>query len=209
MADRERDDHPRHDAVAIAASVERGMSTPPSLRACLACIGLRADLLAIRTFLPTASIPRRGRDFRLTTADATRLRRRGWRALAAVGTAREPFTRPLAVSFTALGLVGILLTAMPSGPSSAMPGIGGAAGVTSAETPTSAVDAPRDSATVQGRVRSRMPMTEGGVPEVARDGTSVTPTDTTPLTALSVAMLAVGSTLFGVRRLASRWGRMR
>ena len=201
--------HPRHDAVAISASVDPGMPTPPSLAACLACFGLRTDLLALRSFLPTASTPRRRRDFRLTTADASRLRRRGWRRLvAAIGTTGDGFSRPLAASFTALGLVGILLGAVPGSLALGTFGAAGAAGMAS---PSYALEAPRDSVTAHDGGPGRLPIAGRDSAEVAgpADTTAVVPADTGPLTTLSVAMLAVGTALFGVRRLAARPGRMR
>lgn len=198
--------HRRHDPVSISASVDPGVTMAPSLATCIACFGLRADLLALRSFLPTATTPRRRRDFRLTIADANRLRRRGWRGLvAAIGTTRDGFTRPLAASFTALGLAGILLGAAPGGLAL---GTLGAAGATPVANPAS-IDAPQDSVTVPGG-SAHLSWAGRGVAEVAdpMDSAAVTP-NTGLLTTLSLAMLTVGTSLFGVRRLASRTGRMR
>ena len=56
----------------------------------------------------------RTRDFRITAADAARLRPRGWRGLLdAIGGARASFSRPLAAGLTTLGLVGLLVTTIP------------------------------------------------------------------------------------------------
>jgi hypothetical protein len=203
------DGHPRHDAVSISASVDRGIPTPPSLAACLACFGLRADLLALRSFLPTASTPRRRRDHRLTTADASRLRRRGWRRLvAAIGTTGDGLSRPLAASFTALGLAGILLGTVPGSPAL---GTFGSAATAPIAGHSHALEAPRDSVAAHDGGPGRLPIAGRGSAEVAgpADTTVVVPADTGPLTTLSVAMLAVGAALFGMRRLAARPGRMR
>ena len=62
--------------------------------------------------LPTPSRPR---DFHLTPAEARRLRPGGFRAvLAAIGSTRDAFSKPLAVGLTTLGLVGLLVGTMPS-----------------------------------------------------------------------------------------------
>lgn len=206
MADVNR--HRHHDPVAISASLDPWVAMPPSLAACLACFGLRAELLAIRTFLPTATTPRRRRDFRLTTADANRLRQRGWRRLVAViGTTRDGLTRPLAASFTALGLAGILLGAVPGAPTPGTAGVAGEAAVVS----PGPVDAARHGVTAWDDGSARLPMAGHGPAEVAgATGSGVTiPANTSPLTTLSLAMLAIGTSLFGVRRLVSRAGWMR
>ncbi|HEX5148718.1 MAG TPA: hypothetical protein VFW02_06530, partial [Candidatus Limnocylindrales bacterium] len=67
-------------------------------------------------------IPSRPRDFMLTRADADRLRVRGWRrVLAAIGSSRDVFSRPLAVGLTTLGLAGLLVATIPG----ALPGLTG------------------------------------------------------------------------------------
>jgi hypothetical protein len=93
---------------------------------CDDCAELFADLKVIA--VATAALPDvpRTRDFRITAADAARLRPRGWRALVdAIGGARAGFTRPLAAGLTTLGLVGLLVTTIPS----ALSGQAGAAPV--------------------------------------------------------------------------------
>ncbi len=60
--------------------------------------------------LPT---PLRPREFTLTPADAERLRVSGWRRLiAAIGSSKDAFSRPLALGFTTLGLAGLLLSSV-------------------------------------------------------------------------------------------------
>lgn len=107
--------HIGHDPLLIAAAVDRGARLAPLLELCLRCVALYVDLVALTVALPLAAGPARPRDFTLSAADARRLGRRGWRRWwSAVGSARDTVTRPLAVSFTTLGLVGLLLTAVPS-----------------------------------------------------------------------------------------------
>jgi hypothetical protein len=61
------------------------------------------------------SVPTRPRDYTLTRDDAARLRPTGWRRwVAAFGTSRDVFSRPLAVGLTTLGLAGLLVATGPS-----------------------------------------------------------------------------------------------
>jgi anti-sigma factor RsiW len=128
--------HPGHDVVRIAAAADRADGPLPTLTqallaACTECARLHADLLALAAALPSAATPRRTRDFTLTAADAERLRPRGLRRwLGLVGTSRDTITRPLAIGFTTLGLVGLLLTTVPT----ALP-MGGAGAAASAAPP--------------------------------------------------------------------------
>ncbi|MEX1173789.1 MAG: hypothetical protein WEG56_14435 [Chloroflexota bacterium] len=114
-------DHARHDRLRIAAAADRG-ATPDDvaaaahqLAACADCARLHADLVAIAAAIPTTTVPPRRRDFTLTPADADRLRPSGLRRwLRVIGTSRDTVTRPLAIGFTTLGLVGLLLASAPS-----------------------------------------------------------------------------------------------
>jgi hypothetical protein len=103
------------------------LRTAESLAAsCSGCAALVEDLAAIRgamTALPTA--PRR-RDYRLTEADAVRLRPSGWRRLLEWLAAPGSTVRPLATALATLGVVGLLLTSEASGLLSGF-GAGGAA----------------------------------------------------------------------------------
>jgi anti-sigma factor RsiW len=116
-------DHPTHDTALIAGLSSRDPGLTPAeaeraaalLAACTECARLHADLLALAAALPSAARPRRTRDFTLSAADAERLRPRGLRRwLGLVGTSRDTITRPLAFGFTTLGLVGLLLTTVPT-----------------------------------------------------------------------------------------------
>ena len=180
MADRAS--HARHDRFAIAAAVGGG-TLPATVGTCPACGALHGDLLAIRAALRHAWIPIRPRDLHLTAADAARLRPTSlWRRLVgAVGTSRDAVTRPLALTFTSLGFVGVLLTAVPLG----SPGM---------------ASADRQQGPVENHV-----LVQGGPgtpPGPTTDETS--PVEGDPLGVLSVGLLAAGGALFGLRRLASR-----
>lgn len=110
--------HDRHDTMLVAALAAGDLAATDRDQAialtasCADCATLRDDLVAIAR--ATASVPppiaASGRDFRLTPADAARLRPGGWRRLVAAFSApRAALTRPLGVGLTTLGLVGLLI----------------------------------------------------------------------------------------------------
>jgi hypothetical protein len=67
--------------------------------------------------LATSATPARSRDFTLSAADAQRLRGSGWRRVVRFfGSSRDAFSRPLAIGFTTIGVVALLITAAPSIP---------------------------------------------------------------------------------------------
>jgi hypothetical protein len=115
--------HAAHDMTIVAAlaarpsdlDVRTASSARAQVAACEACADVLADLLALQTTLPTTATPARPRDFRLTDADAARLRRSGWRrVLGFFGSPRDGFSRPLAIGFTTLGLAGLLIATVPT-----------------------------------------------------------------------------------------------
>jgi hypothetical protein len=116
--------HASHDVVLLAALADRTAEalTPAerrvaesNLASCPTCATIHADLVALATAAPTAAVPARPRDLRLTPAEAARLRPAAWRRwVATIGTARDGFTRPLAIGLTTFGLVGILVGTVPS-----------------------------------------------------------------------------------------------
>jgi hypothetical protein len=115
-------DHAAHDAMWMAALAARDPDLAPSemaraqaaLESCGQCADLFADLVAVAAAIPTAAIPPRSRDFTLTAADAARLRSRGIRRwFAAIGSARDGVTFPLAMGLTTLGIAGLLLATLP------------------------------------------------------------------------------------------------
>lgn len=112
--------HPAHDRLLIASLVDRSVSdserarAEEQLAACTDCALLFDDLAALSAATRALPVPSRHRDFTLTPADAERLRVRGWRrVLAAIGTSRDVFSRPLAVGLTTLGLAGLLVATIP------------------------------------------------------------------------------------------------
>src|SRR5664279_2289441 len=80
---------------------------------CPGCASLVADLALLRA--ATAALPTRPRtrDYRLTDADAARLRPSAWRRLLRWLAAPRSPVRPLAGGLAALGIAGLLLTATP------------------------------------------------------------------------------------------------
>ncbi len=130
--------HASHDPELIAVAVGRDLQGSQRrlvdswLSDCAPCAELHADLLAIAQAERAMSVPARPRDFRLTPADAHRLRPRGWQAiLAAIGSSRDAFSKPLAVGLTTLGLVGLLVGTAPSfgsGTTTILSTVGGAVG---------------------------------------------------------------------------------
>ena len=80
---------------------------------CPGCASLLADLALLRA--ATAALParRRTRDYRLSDADAARLRPSAWRSLLRWLAAPRSTLRPLAGGLAALGIVGLLLTTTP------------------------------------------------------------------------------------------------
>jgi hypothetical protein len=191
-------DHAGHDPRLVAAALDRraeaGWTT-----SCAACVDLFADLAGLRAALPTAVVPTRPHDYTLTAADAAHLRSsRLRRAFAAIGTARDGLTRPLAASFLGLGMVGLFIGTVPG----MLPA--GAAGRPS-DPP---IGAPERKMLVTGGVTDARIDPKGQ----AADATPVTvpiPERPSPLTLLSVGMLATGGGLFGLRRVAGGPGSVR
>jgi hypothetical protein len=112
--------HATHDTMLVASLADHSLAPDERATAerlvagCSLCAALHADLLAIRSATIQLPTPPRGRDFRLTEADAARLRPSGWRRwIATLGSPRDPFTRPLAVGLTTLGIIGILVSGAP------------------------------------------------------------------------------------------------
>lgn len=200
--------HRRHGPIEVAAAADRGATVPSWLAGCLACLSLRADLLALASAAPTAAIPRRVRDLRLSPHDAARLRSRSrWRARAWIGTSRDRVSLALALGLTTMGLVGLLLARIPV-PGS---GLGGAAGAAPAVAPApSALAAlPRQPPPYAGAPSAGAvdigPGTTGAeirsTPTAADGGPA-----TTPLTLFSVVVGGAGLAMFALRRVALRRG---
>lgn len=80
---------------------------------CAGCASLLADLAVLRAATAALVATPRTRDFRLTDADAVRLRPSTWRSLIGWLAAPRSSVRPLAGGLAALGIVGLLLTTTP------------------------------------------------------------------------------------------------
>jgi hypothetical protein len=182
--------HRRHKPVEVAAAADRGATVPAWLAGCLACLALRADLLALAAALPTAAISRRQRDLSLSTSDAVRLRPRArWWMLDGIGTPRDRVTRPLALGLSAMGLVGVLLTTIPL----AAPGSAGAS-----DTAPAVAAGPATGAAVTPDIEVRSATTPA-------DGAS----PWTPQTLLAATVGSGGLALFALRHAARRRGPIR
>lgn len=192
--------HVRHDRFAIAEAVGTEF-LPMTLRTCPACGALHADLLSLQRAVREAWTPSRPRDLRLSVADALRLRRLSWRErLALIGGPADALTRPLALSFTALGLIGLLLTTIPVG----LPM--GSAGASTELDRTTIAAAPEPSAAASGAALVSAPgASVAGDPGVAaasvQDARRINPPSPLPL--LSAVLLVLGGAILGLRRLAS------
>ena len=117
-----RSAHATHDRLLIANLVDRSVSdaerglAEEQLTACRDCApALRRPRRPQRGDQGACRCRPRPRDFTLTAADAERLRVRGWRRLlAAIGSTRDAFSRPLAIGLTTLGLAGLLVATIPA-----------------------------------------------------------------------------------------------
>ncbi len=109
---------------------------------CAGCAALVADLAAIRGAMTALPVPSRRRDYRLSAADAARLRPSGWRRLVEWLAAPGSTVRPLATGLATLGIVGLLLT---SGFPGGLSGFGSAASA-----PVMAPEGPVDNAAPAG-----------------------------------------------------------
>ena len=113
--------HASHDTILVASLADHSLAKSEReaadalVAACASCAALHADLVALTAATRAMPTPSRPRDYTLTPADAARLRPGGWRRwVAAIGTSRDAFSRPLAVGLTTLGLAGLLVATIPS-----------------------------------------------------------------------------------------------
>ena len=161
--------HEAHDRLLIASLVDRSISDAERARAaaqlttCAACAQLHEDLVALAAATRALPVPPRGRDFALTSADAARLRGSRWRRLiAAIGSTRDVFSRPLAIGLTTLGVAGLLVATVP------MPFMAGGATAERALAPIGAAtedgtagSAPGDDFAAQSSAASALPGESG------------------------------------------------
>jgi hypothetical protein len=153
--------HHLHDELLIArlagddvTAAERAAAVG-LVETCAECAALASDLRAIISDMATLPAPPRPRDFRLTPADAARVRPRGMLAriplLRSRATApRYGFAGALGAAMATLGLAGILVsgatTLLPQAGSTVLFGAGGAGGGAAAQSqagaPSYAMPAP-------------------------------------------------------------------
>jgi hypothetical protein len=113
-------DHDRHDLLAIAALADRDATGEEAVRAqaqvdtCAECASLHAELVSLASATQALPAVQRPRDFQLRPEDARRLRSNRFRRLfGSIGTARDGFSRPLAMGLTTLGIAGLMLGILP------------------------------------------------------------------------------------------------
>lgn len=113
-------DHTAHDHVLVAASATDELTDTEHatvtrlLAACADCRQLQADLRSLAAATVALPVAPRRRDYRLTGQDAARLRPAGLRAvLASLGSRRFSFAAPLGTAIATLGIVGLLVAAIP------------------------------------------------------------------------------------------------
>jgi hypothetical protein len=121
LFDRPDASHRFHDLLLIAAFAAGDADPGDARRAgdlaagCLECASLVDDLRAIAAATASIPVPPRPRDYRLSAADAHRLRPHGFaRMRAAFDGRRLQLARPLATGLTMLGLAGIIVSSVPS-----------------------------------------------------------------------------------------------
>lgn len=114
------DRHTDHDVELVAASISDGLTAAEHatvtdlLAACSACRELAADLRALAAATVALPVPPRRRDYRITAEQAARLRPVGVRGiLVALGSRRFSFVAPLGTALATLGIVGLLVAAIP------------------------------------------------------------------------------------------------
>jgi anti-sigma factor RsiW len=120
-----RSDHADHDPLLVAALADRELTgeehdrARAQVAACTDCASLHADLVSIARATHALPPIARSRDFTLRPEDAQRYRPGLVRRLVgAFGTARDGFSRPLAMGLTTLGLAGLLIGIVPGALSS-------------------------------------------------------------------------------------------
>ncbi|MFH0751709.1 MAG: hypothetical protein V2B17_07725 [Chloroflexota bacterium] len=138
------------DHAALIVALDAGDLAGAELRAaeslatsCTGCAALVHDLAAIRGAMTALPVPLRRRDYRLTAADAARLRPSSWRRLLEWLAAPASAVRPLATGLATLGVVGLLVT-------SGLPGLLSVFGGSTAAPALAPAGAPRDNAAPGG-----------------------------------------------------------
>ena len=203
------DPHPDHDPLDLAVLLD-GDPEPSDraaliraterITACTACAAIHADLVALAVATRALPAPAmRTRDFRLTAADAARLRPAGWRRiLAAFGGRRDALTRPLALGLTTIGFAGLLIGAIPG----AMP-LGGASAPAAPAASNEQAEAMGPASTFAGGDRESV-VDETKVRTDGAGDTSARSDGPSPMTIIWTAMLAGGLGLYVAKRTYGR-----
>jgi hypothetical protein len=185
--------HATHDLALVAEAADRGGRLPGAQAVCPDCLALHADLVLLAAALPASAVPARPRDYTLSAAEAARLRPAGWRRwLAAIGTSRDAFSRPLAIGLTTLGLAGLLVASVPGAlPSGAA--TSGAAPVEIEAAPSAAASGPVDTAGGGGGHTMLAPVI------LDRSGETGDDQRMTPMLLVSGSMIVAGTGLLLLR----------
>lgn len=113
-------DHAAHDTMLVASLVDHSLSgtdraaAEAVVDACDRCAEIHADLAALVTATRRMPTPARPQEYTLSVGQAARLRSPWRRFLGVIGSPRDAISKPLAVGLTTLGIVGLLLTSIPS-----------------------------------------------------------------------------------------------
>jgi hypothetical protein len=142
--------HRVHDLLLVTAFAAGDVTPTERLQgealiaACPACAALVADVRAIERAMAALPADPRPRDFRLTPADAQRLRPHTLRGrFRVIARPRLERAYPIATGLTALGIAGLLVASLSFGPGGAvsMPGGAGAGDTRAAPMQLEATDA--------------------------------------------------------------------
>ncbi len=178
--------HAEHDLLLIAQLADGDVTSAERVAGqrqaddCADCALLLADLRAIARATAALPEPKRTRDFRLTDADAARLRPGGIRGfLGWLGSPRLAFVKPLGSGLAALGVAGLLIASLPStffttasGPSREVVAPAGGSGSTAGQTADQAGTAAPVSGTTAQPTAFAAPNAAGGGAPVTTDGST-------------------------------------
>ena len=207
-------DHPGHDTLLVASLADHSPTGPERERAtalvecCSLCASLHEDLVALSSATRAMPTPPRPRAYTLGPGDAVRLRPGVWRRfIAGIGTARDGFTRPLAVGLSTLGLVGLLVATIPSiltGSAGPAPAANSGQYATAPQAPTGTVPVARAQAATDGSSLRDASKGLGDLPASPVMGVAVA--SSTPAAASGVvgASPAAGAETSGLPRMPFR-----
>ncbi len=196
--------HAGHDELRIVAFAAGDLegdelnAASALIATCGDCARLADNVALIQTATARLPAPRRRRDFRLTEADAVRLRPPGWRRfLVRLASPGFAFTQPLAAGLATIGLAGLLVTTIPG----LLTGFAGSAA------------SPADRALVEMTSKAPAPEApEGAAPTLAAPAAEPSPVagaaagsqapDASPVPAPADAAATEGATLEAAKGLA-------